>query len=429
MAGSKQVFDVAVVGGGIVGLATAREILTRFPRMSLVVLEKEREVAVHQTGHNSGVIHAGMYYKPNTVMAKTSVRGLSLMYEFCKQYEIPAEKVGKLIVAVNPKEHAQVERLYQQGCANGVQGLEVWNACKVSAAEPAVEAYSALWSPNTGVVDYARVARKLKDLVVESGRAEVKLAFEVRKMTDRSSHGLDVHIEGVEPGQLGPNLHVYAKRVITCAGLHSDRVSAIAGGSRYPYVVPFRGSYFQMKDEYKDIVKANIYPVPGGGGIPVGIHFTPTVNEQRGRQMIIGPGACLAFSREGYNFFDFKFKDTLELLNNPSFAKFVMSNFKLSVEEMYKDLVRSAFLKSAQRLVPFVTNDMIEESFSGVMAQVFQSDGTAASDYILERGRLNGRVLNVRSAPSPACTASLAIAEHIVDLAEEDFNWDRPKVV
>jgi L-2-hydroxyglutarate oxidase LhgO len=415
-------FDVAVVGGGIIGLATAREIQKRFPGKTVCVIEKEREVAPHQSSHNSGVIHAGMYYEPGTDMAKTCVRGAKLMYDYLESRKLPYERVGKLIVAVNEKEDEQVRLLFDRGTKNGVLGLQVLNSDEIKQKEPAVsKAYSALWSPNTGIADYGVVSRSLAGEIIASGKGDVKLEFEVQKI-DKTSDGRVV-ITGVEPGQKGPSKRVIAKNVIACAGFHSDRVAGFAGGASDPKVVTFRGTYYQMKAPYKDIVKTNVYPVPSGGGIPVGVHFTPTVNERRGHQMIIGPGACLTFKREGYSFFDISLSDLWGSLTNGGLVRFAVQNPSLSLGEVYKDLNRAAFLKEAQKLVPSLRDDMVEESFAGVMAQVFLPDGSAAKDYIFERKLLDGKVLSLRNAPSPAATASLAIAEKLVTLAEDDFAW------
>lgn len=332
-------FYLQIVGGGIIGLATAREILKRYPNLTVAVLEKEREVAAHQTGHNSGVIHAGMYYVPGSVMAKTCVRGASLMYQYAEQHKIPHSRCGKLIVASNEAEHAQVTKLYAQGTANGVQGLRVLNSEEVRALEPNVAAYSALWSPNTGIIDYASVSRHIAEEILETGRADIKLSFAAEDFsvaTDPATGHRIVHVRGTEPGQPGPTKHVKAKNVITCAGFYADRVAQKAGGAENPKVVTFRGTYYQMKAGLKDIVKTNVYPVPSGGGIPVGVHFTPTVNERRGHQMIIGPGACLTFSREGYKFWDLSLKDLWDSLTNIGLVKFAVANPGLSLGELYK---------------------------------------------------------------------------------------------
>jgi len=297
-------FDVVVVGGGIIGLATAREVLARYPKLRVAVVEKEREVAPHQTGHNSGVIHAGMYYVPGTAMALTCVRGAELMYKYCAEKRLPHDRVGKLIVAATEQEHAQVKLLYERGTANGVKGLRVLTGAEVRDMEPNVSsAFSALWSPNTGIADYALVARALADDVIETGRGDVKLSFQVQAFEEDAAGGRVV-IRGVEPGQAGPQKAVTAKHVITCAGFYSDRIAVMTGGTPEPKVVTFRGTYYQMKPAFRDIVRTNVYPVPTNGGIPVGVHFTPTVNERRGHQMIIGPGACISFSREGYKMSD-----------------------------------------------------------------------------------------------------------------------------
>merc|ERR1711865_356619 len=195
------------------------------------------------------------------------------------------------------------------------------------------------------------------------------------------------------------------------------------GGEKNPKILAFRGTYYQMKPEFRNIVTRNIYPIPSGGGIPVGVHFTPTTNERRGEQMIVGPGACLAFDREGYSFFDISITELFRIVGNVGFWRFAFSNFNLAFTEMYRDQMKSAFLGEARKLVPTLKDDQVEESFCGVMAQVFTSDGNAAKDYIFERKKLEGTTLHVRNAPSPVCTSSIHIGEQIVDLAQEDFQW------
>ncbi|KAI8073994.1 FAD dependent oxidoreductase-domain-containing protein [Gongronella butleri] len=418
----KTDFDVVIVGAGIVGLATAREILKRFPNMTVAVLEKEREVAAHQTGHNSGVIHAGIYYKPGSVMAKCCIRGADLMYEYCKEHQLPVERCGKLIVAVNEKEHKTVEKLLETATINGVKDLQILNSEEIRKLEPNVVAYSALYSPNTGITDFGLVAQCIANEIVQTGRAEIKLAFEAEKFQARPDGRIEIW--GKEPNQNGPTQKVTAKNVITCPGFYADRVAGLAGGKEADAkVVTFRGTYYQLKPEYRGICRMNVYPVPSGGGIPVGVHFTPTVNTRRGIQMIVGPGACLTFSREGYQFADLSFRDLFDSLTNINLWAFALKNPGLSLGELYKDLNKKAFLRAAQAYVPGLTEDMVEESFAGVMSQVFESGGKAASDFLLERNAMDGRVLCVRNAPTPACTSSLAFAEHVVDAATEDFAW------
>eukprot|EP01065_Artemidia_motanka_P006971 TRINITY_DN1340_c2_g1_i4.p1 TRINITY_DN1340_c2_g1~~TRINITY_DN1340_c2_g1_i4.p1 ORF type:complete len:527 (+),score=167.34 TRINITY_DN1340_c2_g1_i4:94-1581(+) len=414
-------YDVAVVGGGIIGLATAAEVRRRYPHLRVTVLEKEGEVAGHQTGHNSGVIHAGMYYLPGTTMARCCVEGARLMYEYAEQKGIPCERVGKLICAPSEAEHHQVEELYRRGVANGVEGLRVLNREQVKEIEPNVDVHSALDSPNTGIIDYGVVARQLAaDL--EAGGADVQLRFQVQQITEGSDGGVEVR--GVEPGQRGPLKVVQARNVLTCAGLHMDKVAEAGGGSGWPRVMTFRGRYYQMKPEYRNIVKRNVYPVPSGGGIPVGVHFTPTAaGGRRGQQMIVGPGACLACDKEGYSIWKLDPWHLKDVLTNPGFWRFGINNFWMSIGELWKDASKAAFLAEARRLVPGVEDHMVEDSFVGVMAQVFLDDGKPASDYIFERNCVSGTTLHLRNAPSPAATSSLAIAKEMVDRAEEDFGW------
>jgi len=419
---------VAIVGGGIIGLATANEIRRRFPGKTIMVLEREGEVAAHQTGHNSGVIHAGMYYKPGTVMAKACVEGADMMYAYAAQKGIPHERVGKLICAPTEKDHAQVELLYKQGTENGVKDLRILTGEQVRELEPNVEVYSALESPNTGIIDYGDVARSLaKDLTADGAKGRILLRYQVKdfNVVDDPSGGKAVEIGGIEPGQCGPTKVVRAKHVLTCAGVHMDQVAWLGGGQTFPKVMTFRGRYYQMKPEFRNVVKRNVYPTPSGGGIPVGVHFTPTVGGYRQRQMIIGPGACMTFDKDGYFFFKVNLAYCWQCLTNQGFWMFGIKNLKLSLGELWKDANKAAFLAEARLLVPSLTADMVEDSFTGVMAQVFLPDGSAAKDYVFERRRLDGTTLHLRNAPTPAATSSMAIAKQMVNLAEEDFAWKR----
>ncbi|KAI7907832.1 FAD dependent oxidoreductase [Cokeromyces recurvatus] len=417
-------FDVAVVGGGIVGLATARELIRRYPTMKVVLLEKEAEVAGQQTGHNSGVIHAGIYYQPGSRMAHTCTRGADLMYAYCEEHNLPVERCGKLVVACNEKEHEQVEKLYRQGTANGVKGLKIIYSKEITELEPNVKAYSALYSPNTGIVNYWLVGQCIANELRKSGRVDIKTSFEAKQF--RKSSDQKIVISGGEKYMDGPQLEVTADNVITCGGLYADRLAGLAGGNPHQHkIVTFRGTYYQLKPEYRTLVRHNIYPVPSGGGIPVGVHFTPTVDVRRGHQMIVGPGACITFSREGYRFWDMQLKDIWDNIMNINLWSFALKNLNLSFGEVYRDLNKRAFLKSAQKYVPGLSGDMVEPSFAGVMAQVFESGGKAAADFIVERQVLDGLVMNVRNAPSPACTAGFAIGEMIADCAEEDWQLSK----
>ena len=286
-------YDVCIVGGGIVGLATAREILLRFPNKTVTVLEKENEVAAHQTGHNSGVIHAGMYYAEGSTMARCCVRGASMIYQYAERHGLPASRCGKLICAPTEADAPVLQTLLERGTNNGVQDLEIVDGDWIKEREPNVVVHSALYSPNTGVADYGAFARHYAKEIEETQRGRIQLQYEVSSINlidEGPGVAQMVEIQGKEPGQNGPMKVVRAKHVITCAGLQADRVAALADGADKPQVLTFRGTYYQMKPEHRDVCKMNIYPVPSGGGIPVGVHFTPTVNERRGRQTIVGPG-------------------------------------------------------------------------------------------------------------------------------------------
>eukprot|EP01064_Diplonema_japonicum_P016445 TRINITY_DN2445_c0_g1_i1.p1 TRINITY_DN2445_c0_g1~~TRINITY_DN2445_c0_g1_i1.p1 ORF type:complete len:459 (+),score=127.89 TRINITY_DN2445_c0_g1_i1:38-1414(+) len=412
-------YDVVVIGGGIIGLAAANEVLRRYPDKKVVVVEKEGRVAAHQSNHNSGVIHAGMYYEPGSKMAECCVRGAEMMYSYAEQHDIPHKRVGKLIVATSAEQDNMVQTLYTRGVANGVKDLKVLSGAQVRAIEPNVVCTSALESPNTGIIDFGAVTRSLKADFEKKGGV-VELNYDVKGLEEENG---TVCVTGCEKFQAGPIKQLKAANVITCGGLWMDKLGQLAGGETDPKVVTFRGSYYQLKPEYKNIVKRNIYPVPTGGGIPVGIHFTPTVNEERGEQMIIGPGACLCLKKDGYEFFDFSFSHLYDIITNKGFWNFAIFNFGQAASEVVNDASRTAFLMHARNLVPCVTDDMIEPSFSGVMAQVFQQSGAPEKDYVFERNLLNDTTLALRNAPSPAATSSLALAEKLIDVAEQDFKW------
>eukprot|EP00040_Diaphanoeca_grandis_P041138 m.262546 g.262546 ORF g.262546 m.262546 type:complete len:501 (-) comp46085_c0_seq1:98-1600(-) len=420
-----RVFDVAVVGGGIVGAATAREIIGRFPNKSVILLEKEAEVGLHQSGHNSGVIHAGIYYAPGSTMAKCCVKGAAMMYEYCEKKNIPHEKTGKLICAPTEADAYHLAKLKNIGDTNGVRGLKLLTGAEVQALEPNVVVHSGLYSPDTGIADFGEATRQMALDVSAAPNSEVKVQFNVIDMHLTKSASLQplIEIHGVELGQSGPVRVVRARNVITCAGLHADKVASYSGGAKDPKVVTFRGTYYQMKPEFANICTMNVYPTPSGGGIPVGVHFTPTVNIRRGQQLIVGPGACVCFDREAYSFTDVSISHMWKLATHMGLWKFATQNWDLAITEMYRDLNKNAFMDQARKLIPSVTDDMVEESFAGVMSQVIDENGKPEADFIYERKMLGGTTLNVRSSPTPACTASLSLAEEIVDQASEDFGW------
>lgn len=300
--------------------------------------------------------------------SKCCVEGAARIYAYCEEKGLPYERCGKLIVAPSEADHPQVEHFYAIAKANGVQGLEIIDAQRLRELEPNVRGYSALYSPNTGVVDFALVARSFAKDLLATGRGNLKLRFEVQSFEPAAEGG--IHVRGCEPGQHGPIQTVHAQHVITCAGLHADRLAASAGGARGPTVVPFRGTYYQLKPEYRNICRMNVYPTPKVGGFHLGLHFTPTVNERRGHGMIIGPGACIAFDREGYTFTDVNWRDLWTTVTNPNLWRFVFQNPTEVLAELHRDISQAAFIREAQRLIPSLTAEMTEPSFSGVMVQV-----------------------------------------------------------
>ncbi len=394
-------WDIAIVGGGIVGLATAREILRRKPGTRLVVLEKEAEIARHQTGHNSGVIHAGIYYAPGSMKAKLCVAGAAEMMRYCDEKGIPWRRCGKLIVATDESELPRLASLYERGQANGVPGLELVEQERVREIEPHVRAVRALWSPNTGIVDYGLVAKSYAEDIQEFG-GEIRTRHEVLAFTRRNGRTLIESSGGT----------IEAARVITCAGIYSDRVAGLTGASREPRIVPFRGDYYILNPKRRDLVRTNIYPVPDPRFPFLGVHFTPRMNGD----IWLGPNAVLAFSREGYRFRDVRPKDVGELFTNSGFRRFARQHWKTGMTEIARDLSRKRFLTSLQTFIPELTLDDLLPGPSGVRAQALTADGKLVDDFVIDRG---DGVLHVRNAPSPAATSSLQIGAMIADAVEE----------
>uniref|UniRef100_A0A0C9S648 L-2-hydroxyglutarate dehydrogenase, mitochondrial n=1 Tax=Wollemia nobilis TaxID=56998 RepID=A0A0C9S648_9CONI len=402
--------DVAIIGGGIVGLATAREVVSRYPKATVVVVEKEKELVPHQTSHNSGVIHAGIYYEPGSAMAKLCVEGAQRMYEYCEKKNIPHKRVGKLIVATQEHELPLLEDLYHRALANKVQGLELLSPKKILDLEPNVRALRALHSPNTGITDYAAVGRSFAEDFVASGRGQIRTRFEVTTIDADANKGVNLQSKRGDV--------IKAKWLITCAGLHSDYVAQMAGGAKGPTVLPFRGTYHELKPEFCNIITRNIYPVPDPNFPMVGVHLTPRVHGQ----VLIGPNAALSLSKEGYKISNFNLKDFLLFVREKGLWKLVFGNPVVVLKEVWRDINKWAFIKEAQSYCPSLRIDHTKKGWSGVHAVAIDDSGKIVGDFIFENGK-SGVVLNVRNAPSPACTSSLAIATAIVDRASHDFNW------
>jgi L-2-hydroxyglutarate oxidase LhgO len=392
--------DIVVVGGGIVGLAVAREILGRHPGKKLALLEKETELGQHQTGHNSGVIHSGIYYAPGSMKAKACVAGARLLMQYCDKRGIPYRLCGKVIVATDEEELPRLETLYQRGLENQVPGLRMVDGDELRELEPHVAGIRALWSPNTGIVDYGQVAASYANDVRELGGI-IRRDHEVTAIARKAGKSLVTT----------PKAEFEAGLVVTCAGVYADRVSMLTGSPAVPRVVPFRGDYYILNPESAHLVRSNIYPVPDPRFPFLGVHFTPRMNGD----IWLGPNAVLAFSREGYRFRDIRPRDLVDMFGYSGFRRFARTNWQTGRDEMARDLSRKLFLKTLQRYIPELTADDLLPGPSGVRAQALTEDGKLVDDFVFDRG---DGVLHVRNAPSPAATSSLQIGSMIVDELE-----------
>jgi (S)-2-hydroxyglutarate dehydrogenase len=388
-------YDFCVVGGGIVGLATAREILLRRPGASLLLLEKEADYAVHQTGHNSGVIHAGVYYAPGSLKARLCRAGNQQTKQFCADHHIPIEACGKLIVATTPIERQRLADLRKRCDANEIATQEVAGA-DLHTLEPRIAGLAALLVPSTGIVDYRRVAQALAEEVGRLG-GEARLRSCVRSVTERSDEVEVLLIEG-EP--------IRAARLIACAGLQADRLARAAGLKVSLRIIPFRGEYYLLPSQKSDVVRHLIYPVPDPELPFLGVHLTRMIS---GR-VTVGPNAVLGFAREGYPHFSFNLQDTVETLRFSGFWRVVRKHWRSALNELRGSLVRSRYLMECQKYCPELTLQDLQPYPAGIRAQAVLPDGTLVHDFMFAD---TPRMVHVLNAPSPAATAALPIARLI----------------
>ncbi len=395
--------DLLIVGAGIVGLATALEVTRRFPAMRVIVVEKEDHVAAHQTGHNSGVIHSGLYYKTGSLKARNCVAGAASMKRFCQEQNIPYEECGKLVVATTPAEVPRLEQLHQRGIANGVPGLRMLQREQFREIEPHCEGLAALQVPSTGIVDYTVVAQKYAELIERAGG---EIVFDAKVEGLREDGGSNI-IE-TKAGSFR------ARYVINCAGLYSDTITRMAGVQTNLEIIPFRGEYYEVRPERRSLVKALIYPVPDPRFPFLGVHFTRRVNGS----IEAGPNALLALRREGYTGTTPDLGEAMETLRFPGFWKMAGKYWRMGMAEQYRSWVKPAFVKSLQKMVPELTESDLTQGGSGVRAQAVDRNGNLVDDFNFVHGR---NMIHVCNVPSPAATASLEIGKEIVTMLAGRF--------
>ncbi len=390
--------DLAIVGAGIVGLAVARELARRHPRMSICVLEREAELGAHQTSHNSGVIHAGVYYAPGSLKARLCVEGARELYAFCAERGIAHERCGKLIVAVDPSELERLDELERRGRANAVPGLRRLDAAGIRELEPHARGLAGLYSPSTGIVDFAAVARAYAREVLDAG-ASVTTGCAVSGVRVRARSLLLEHTQGATE----------AGRAIFCAGAWADRLAAAAGADPDPRIVPFRGAYLRLVPERRDLVRSLIYPVPDPGLPFLGVHLTKRIDGE----VLIGPTALPALARDAYRLGRVRRDDALDILSWPGTWRMFGRWWRTGATELRHAARPAAFVRAAARYVPELRTGDVRPCFAGVRAQAVARDGRLVDDFAFS---VTARALHVRNAPSPAATSSPAIARHIADV-------------
>ncbi|SEH28623.1 L-2-hydroxyglutarate oxidase [Chryseobacterium culicis] len=393
-------YDIIIVGAGLVGLATAYQLKIKKPDAKILVLEKENDVSLHQSGHNSGVIHSGIYYKPGSLKAKNCIEGYNSVINFAKEHGIRYDLCGKIIVATSQEELPLLDNIYKRGVENGLQELKYLSREEFREIEPHCEGVRAIKVPQTGIIDYPGVAKKIKELFQELG-GEVKFNSEVRNIINNNAE-IIVKTQASE---------FKTKKLISCAGLYSDKITKMTNEKNDVIIIPFRGEYYKIRDEKKHLVKHLIYPVPDPNFPFLGVHFTRMIDGN----IEAGPNAVLAFKKEGYKFFDFDLEETMQTLMWPGFRKIVAKYGKTGLGEVHRSLSKSAFTKALQKLMPEIQESDLVPGGSGVRAQACDRNGGLIDDFDIVK---NGNIIHVRNAPSPAATSCLSIGNKISELIE-----------
>jgi L-2-hydroxyglutarate oxidase LhgO len=386
-----------VVGGGIVGLAIARELVRRYPGTRVLVFEQEDRLAAHQTGHNSGVVHAGVYYKPGSLKAELCTRGRQLLHDYCAEHRLPYDECGKLVVAVDPSEMGRFEALEQTALANGVPGLRRLDGPALTEIEPHVRGVAALHSPRTAITDYVAIAVRMGRDIEEAG-GRILLSTRVTGVVRRPGR-IVVECDGD---------HHAVSRLVVCGGLESDRLGLLAGGAPAPRIVPFRGEYMSVTREKEGYVRGLVYPVPDPRYPFLGVHFTRRVSGG----LEVGPNAFLALSRTSYGRMSVSPRDVFSTLGWPGFWRFAGAHWRTGVSELRGVMSRRAYMEVAARYVPDIGVADVRRSGLGLRAQAVERDGSLVDDFVIHQ---SDGITSVRNAPSPAATSSLAIAEYVVD--------------
>lgn len=395
--------DLAVIGGGIVGLATAFRLLERRPDLSVVVVEREAELASHQTGHNSGVLHSGIYYAPGSLKARLCGEGKAALEAFAMKHNIPFDRCGKLVVALDSSELPRLDALHQRALANGVAGVEVVGPDRMRELEPHVVGIRAVWSPFTGIIDFRRVALTIAEEfrrlggIVETGRGVSRI--------QEDSHGL---ILGTNLGDL------VVRDIVVCAGLWADRVAAMTRDGGRERIVPFRGDYYRLTQPARHLVRGLIYPVPDARFPFLGVHFTRRIDGE----VWAGPNAVLAFARDGYRRRDANIRDLAATLTSSGFLRLATRYWRTGLAEMWRDVSKRAYVAQLRRYIPDLRGEQLTFGPSGVRAQALDPDGSLVDDFRVGGSR---HILHVRNAPSPAATASLAIGREVAEAAIDRF--------
>ncbi|MCE2496325.1 MAG: L-2-hydroxyglutarate oxidase [Flavobacteriales bacterium] len=400
-------YDLAIIGGGIVGAATWYELQSRYPEKRILLIEKENELAAHQTGNNSGVIHSGLYYTPGSLKAKNCVLGRKALVAFAQDHNIPHDVCGKVVVATEERELRHMERIYQNGIANGIEGLEKISGAQIKEHEPHVEGVAGLYVPVTGIIDYKAATVKMAEIAdAKNPESHLRLGEEVKDIE---------HLDG-RSTIITSKAKYDAKELIFCAGLQADRLARRDSVKLAEQVVGFRGDYYELTETGKHKVKNLIYPVPDPQFQFLGVHFTRMTDGE----IECGPNAVFTFKREGYGKTDFDLRDTWDALSYGGTWKLFTKNMAYGIGEYRRAFSKKFFLRTLQRMIPSLTMEDIRPGRAGVRALLLGTDGDTRDDFRIER---RGNSIHVLNAPSPAATASLAIAENIADMSKEYFGW------